>query len=333
MENFENVKENLKGTMYENMIQSFINPEDEIQFQCQRCGKCCQHRDINENQIMVSPLDIYNGAKALGIKPGEFMEEYTEVYIGHSSGAVCATLATNKKGDCKLLSFDENGLAKCKIHNAKPVICALHPLGIMRSVPKDSNTDVTEKQYILAERCETSKCGKPIKAKEIIGTVPGTDEETEMATKLRALWHPKKGLKFTMASLSLAAMNAIHDLGMENAEKYGFDEKVYMISTIMTGMFKEKVGNYNVLNDIEKELLDKLRQTGTFITQSNLTLTYTQYDTNKPFLEQAKANYEKLKGIGKDLEEIEEMFFELQTIGFTKEEIEKTNSFIKQMCG
>ena len=49
----------------DNLDNSKRSLDDTFQFQCDQCGKCC----INREDILMSPLDMYNAAKAqeLGI--------------------------------------------------------------------------------------------------------------------------------------------------------------------------------------------------------------------------------------------------------------------------
>ena len=65
----------------DNLDNSRRSLDDTFQFQCDQCGKCC----INREDIVMSPLDMYNAAKALNLTIPEFFDQYCESYIGPSS--------------------------------------------------------------------------------------------------------------------------------------------------------------------------------------------------------------------------------------------------------
>lgn len=69
--------------------------------------------------------DIYNIAKKKGVTVREVVNAYTEAYIGRNSHIPIVHLLSNgPKGACPLL---ENG--RCSVHDCKPTVCALFPLG------------------------------------------------------------------------------------------------------------------------------------------------------------------------------------------------------------
>lgn len=107
--------------IYNNLDKLVIGLDDTFHFHCDQCGKCC----INREDILMSPRDMYNAAKELGMSVKEFFEQYCETYIGSSSRIPLVRLVP--KGSikrCRLLKD-----RKCSIHNAKPTVCAMFPLG------------------------------------------------------------------------------------------------------------------------------------------------------------------------------------------------------------
>ena len=105
----------------DNLDNSRRSLDDTFQFQCDQCGKCC----INREDILMSPLDMYNAAKALNLTIPEFFDRYCESYIGPSSRLPLVRLLPRgvfKK--CPLLKDK-----KCTIHTSKPAVCATFPLG------------------------------------------------------------------------------------------------------------------------------------------------------------------------------------------------------------
>ena len=80
-----------------------LEPDEPFKFHCTMCGKCC----INREDILLNPKDMYNLAKELSMTPHEVMNTYCETYIGS----------------------DSRMPRKCSVHNAKPTVCALFPIG------------------------------------------------------------------------------------------------------------------------------------------------------------------------------------------------------------
>lgn len=320
-------KEKFKGNYMVDMLNDFVEPEDEIEFKCIRCGKCCQNRDLGNQQILVSPLDIYNGAKELNITIKEFIGEYTESIIGVNSGLVLLTLACDKNHDCKLLEYDENGLASCKIHKSKPLICALHPLGIVHSAKLDDNEN-TKKRYVLATYCDTSKSGEYTKCQDFIDCVKGTDEEVDMAMKVRASWIENTTVKKITENILLYDILAVSCSTEKERKDFGFSDRLYGASKKVLELFKKDVGEIDE-NKFEMEMLTLGTTLLDVINNINFKYSYADYDTNKPFLEQCKANYEKLKEFGKQLNEFDENITERLTSKLTEEQKKKIPDFIE----
>lgn len=103
------------------LAKAEIGLDDEFKFHCTKCGDCCRNRE----DILLNPRDIYNMAKELKISPKEVTDKYCEVYIGNDSRM--PIIRIQPRGlvkRCPMLKY-----GKCIIHNAKPAVCALFPLG------------------------------------------------------------------------------------------------------------------------------------------------------------------------------------------------------------
>jgi len=83
-------------------------------FKCQRCNACC-----NNKRLFLSPAERSMLAEFLGIAEETFDREY----LDPASGEV----RVKADGDCVFLSPDG-----CRIHPARPQVCRLFPLGILR---------------------------------------------------------------------------------------------------------------------------------------------------------------------------------------------------------
>lgn len=108
-----------------NIIEDFeknqISPDQPFKFHCTMCGKCC----INREDILLNPKDMYNIAKELSMTPHEVMNTYCETYIGSDSRMPVVRL--KPRGEIKRCPLLKD--RKCSVHNAKPTVCALFPLG------------------------------------------------------------------------------------------------------------------------------------------------------------------------------------------------------------
>ncbi|ANU54594.1 YkgJ family cysteine cluster protein [Acutalibacter muris] len=98
-----------------------LGPDEPFKFHCTMCGKCC----IKREDILLNPRYMYNLAKELGMTPHEVMNTYCETYIGGDSRLPVVRL--KPRGEirrCPLLKD-----RKCSVHNSKPTVCALFPIG------------------------------------------------------------------------------------------------------------------------------------------------------------------------------------------------------------
>lgn len=124
-----------------------IGLDEPFKFHCNMCGKCC----INREDILLSPKDIYNMAKELGIKPEELFEQYCEVYVGQDSRVPIVRL--KPRGSIKRCPLLKN--RKCMVHKAKPTVCAMFPVGrcIVTANPKEGLKDISQGkfQYIFSD--------------------------------------------------------------------------------------------------------------------------------------------------------------------------------------
>lgn len=118
-----------------NIVDNFetmkIGVDDAFQFRCTMCGKCC----INRDDILLTPRDMYNLAKELGITTKELFDTYCESYIGSDSRIPIVRL--KPRGSVKRCPFLKDG--KCSVHKAKPTVCALFPIGRCLTLKEDAD--------------------------------------------------------------------------------------------------------------------------------------------------------------------------------------------------
>lgn len=142
------------GEGIEHLEDHLLDLDSEFRFKCRRCGKCCIHQE----SILFTTWDVFRIAKKKGMTMQEVIESYTEVYIGRSSQILIVHLLSNgPKGACPLL---ENG--RCSVHDCKPVVCALFPLGRIAAGKKIGapieDLDQIQVKYFLTEHdCGSAK--------------------------------------------------------------------------------------------------------------------------------------------------------------------------------
>lgn len=112
-----------------------IGVDDPFKFHCTMCGKCCYHRE----DILINPKDVYNISKELGMTPQEMIEQYCETYIGGDSRMPIVRL--KPRGSVQRCPLLKNH--KCSVHNAKPAVCAMYPIGRCLKVGERDIKDIT----------------------------------------------------------------------------------------------------------------------------------------------------------------------------------------------
>ena len=132
----------------DNFEKMKIGVDEPFKFHCTMCGKCCIHRE----DILLTPKDLYNMAKELKITPNDFVSQYCDVYVGEASRIPIVRIqprGTIKR--CPLLKD-----RKCAVHNAKPTVCAMFPIGrgLIFKPGDDLSSQITvdQIQYILLIR-------------------------------------------------------------------------------------------------------------------------------------------------------------------------------------
>lgn len=330
--NNEDLKNAVKDTHFADFGLRVVNENDEIEFECQRCGGCCTHRD-GRDAVLISPLDIYNGAKALGITAKEFVDEYCESYVGNQSGLIVMVLACNEFHTCKLLEQKLDEPARCKIHKAKPIICALHPLGIVHQYDKTSKQK--DFGYVMVDQCPQSCTGKKIKVSDIVNNLPGTREEIDAASEVRTV-SPKKGMVYVTNLIKLHSMLVTAKLSDEQIKECGITERIMDVAKKIESAYTESFGECK-LEEHDDFKFDKMLTTEAHALASlydtNMVKSYLDYDTNKPFLEQCRDNIKDFRefiGMYEGLGDLVE--FEL-TRNIEEEKKEEFTTFVNNFDG
>lgn len=109
-----------------------LTADDPFCFHCTHCGKCC----INREDILLTPLDLFQIANELKLSLKEFIDQYCELYIGYDSHFPIVRL--RPRGSIKRCPLLKN--RKCSVHKAKPAMCAMFPIGRVIAFPEDETS-------------------------------------------------------------------------------------------------------------------------------------------------------------------------------------------------
>ncbi len=86
---------------------------------CTLCNKCCIYR----GDIRLTPVNVCEISKYMGLTIEEFLTDYTERLENNAFELVLKT--NGEKRECKLYDGQNN---KCSIHKVKPLQCVMFPL-------------------------------------------------------------------------------------------------------------------------------------------------------------------------------------------------------------
>ena len=116
-----------------------VGLDDSFEFRCTECGKCCTERE----DILLAPRDLFRAAKECGMTVKDFAMRFCETYIGSDSRLPIVRF--KPLGSVRRCPMLEN--RRCRIHKAKPVVCAMYPVG--RAISLDKQSGVRTTAYLL----------------------------------------------------------------------------------------------------------------------------------------------------------------------------------------
>lgn len=107
---------------FEAIERELLDLDDTFRFKCRHCGKCCK----NQQEVIFTARDLFHIARKKRITTWQAVKAYGESYLGPSSLVpLVRMLPKDGNGNCPLLTED----GRCSVHNCKPTVCALYPLG------------------------------------------------------------------------------------------------------------------------------------------------------------------------------------------------------------
>lgn len=180
--------------LIENLLEHSLSIGDTFRFHCTECGECCKRRE----DIMLSPYDLNRIARYLGVEIGKVIEDYCTCYIGGSSKLPVVIM--NMEGHEKKCPFLKYG--KCKIHAAKPTVCALFPLGRLG----------TEEDYSIRYVLQHVECGTEDEqhtVREWLGEFGLTESEAWFREWQKTILQLSKRVRGIAASLTEKALSML----------------------------------------------------------------------------------------------------------------------------
>lgn len=125
----------------EEFKENLLTLDSEFCFKCRKCGKCCTH----QHTILLNARDIFRIARKQGKTMKAVISECAETYIGENSCIpVVHLLPRGKREECPFLKE-----GRCSIHECKPSVCALYPLGRVLLVEDPENATQKTIKYIM----------------------------------------------------------------------------------------------------------------------------------------------------------------------------------------
>ena len=165
--------------MFQDIEALTVGLDDTFKFHCTKCGKCC----INRDDIMLSPMDIFKISKELNISPHAFFYKYCTSIIGaYSRVPIVMLRPVGKNRRCPLLKNNQ-----CAVHNVKPAVCGMFPLGRYIAISPDGYNKLgitsSEVKYLL----QPIECGDDSETHTVREWLSGFDISLEDAAFIR--WH------------------------------------------------------------------------------------------------------------------------------------------------
>ncbi len=121
-----------------------IGLDDPFRFKCRGCGKCCKNRE----DIMLTSRDLFKIAAYLKLMTEDVVEQYCDFYVGRDSRIPIVRL--QPKGVNRACPFLAD--KRCRVHEVKPVVCALYPVGrilMAEKEPKEGEEPSYQAGYII----------------------------------------------------------------------------------------------------------------------------------------------------------------------------------------
>jgi Fe-S-cluster containining protein len=235
-----------------------LSIDDKFKFGCSICGECCRNRD----DIIVSPYDIYRLSKALNITSQEVVKKYCDSFLGEDSKIPLLNIKFKNCGIsgaeyavCPFLRKKDN-YYRCTVHQNKPGVCALFPLG---KITRRENGEI-QLGYIKQPSCKNAKDEQEYTVKEWLDSYNLNEFEQisiDYAEFLHQLTHKMNFKSFcTSSKISDVAKDAFYNTFLfmlyseldnaENITKFLKERYVFVLNKVDDIIFMAKKSNINL---------------------------------------------------------------------------------------
>lgn len=111
---------------------------ESIDFECLGCGGCCTN-----TTPFVTPSDVWNLSRAIGVSTGDFLEGYLVVRpdrITAASGVV-PLLCLDEPAPSLMCRFLDPSSRRCRVYLSRPLACRMFPAGVRHERSGDGRWD------------------------------------------------------------------------------------------------------------------------------------------------------------------------------------------------
>ncbi len=129
-----------------------LTPTDSFKFRCHK-GVSCWNVCCHGADVTLTPYDVLELARHFGVRPGQFVKDYTVPALHEGSGLPVPKLVmtgADGKGPCVFMDEAEG----CTVYGARPATCRYYPLGL--GAVKMKGHEAREDMYFLVkeEHCK-----------------------------------------------------------------------------------------------------------------------------------------------------------------------------------
>lgn len=121
-----NTLERVNMDKYQELLSMRIGLDEQFEFKCKCCGKCCEHR----HDITLTPVDLYKIANYYCRDITDIINRYCIIQnSGQSMIPIVSLKPVGPNESCPFLLKK-----KCIINKVKPSVCAMFPIGRINSL-------------------------------------------------------------------------------------------------------------------------------------------------------------------------------------------------------
>lgn len=198
-----------------------VSPSDRIDFGCQCCGGCCTN-----TTPYVSPLDVWNLARHLGVATSDVLER--NLVIGEDwvtrPDRVVPLLRLEMAVPSNQCRFLDPLTTRCRVHPARPLSCRLFPAGLRHVHQNDGS--LADRFICVEPLPECSGYGKGWNTVGEYAGLAGIDDQVQRSRDYAAFCDEVFGRNAGLAAdpdFADAFLGALFDL--DSRPGRSFDEK------------------------------------------------------------------------------------------------------------